>query len=75
MVLHEADLIVIVNETLNRLREEYGVSSDETLAREISNRIEPVSDAAIYRWRRGIYSEKAFRILVPQILAGHHIAP
>lgn len=55
------ELIDIVNRTLDQVRAEQRISSDEALARYLG-----VSNVAVYRWRNGVLP-KAARILLPLV--------
>jgi DNA-binding transcriptional regulator YiaG len=62
--MNNSDLLTLVNQTLDHIRTEKQLTSDEALARHLD-----VSNVAVYRWRHGTLP-KAARILLP--LVAHH---
>ena len=57
------DIVTIVNQTLDLVRQQQKITSDNALAKHLQ-----VSDLAIYRWRNGELP-KAARILIPLIIS------
>lgn len=55
-------LIPLVNNLLDRVRLERGLSSDDKLAKALG-----VSDTTIYRWRTGTL-DKSARVLLPLVI-------